>query len=78
MKKNKDSFSRIVYNYLSKKWLLLSFVAIAPLIFELITSFFLNDKNEKIILGTDIFLIIIVLLASIVRNLAINYDERKK
>ena len=78
MKKNRDSFSRIAYNYFSKKWFLLSFVAVAPLIIELITSFFMNDKNEKIILGIDIFFIIIVLVASIVRNLAINYDERKK
>ena len=78
MNDREDSFTRKIYQYMAKNWLIATSIITIPFIVDFIVIFFLNENNKRIIMIIIAILMIFVIIFTSIRNLAIKYDERKR
>lgn len=73
-----DSITRKIYQYMAKNWIVASSIVAIPFVIDYVCLFKMNDDNKRAISIFIGILMFIAILFTVVRNMAIKYDERKR
>lgn len=73
-----DSLTRKLYQFMANNWIVATLIVAIPMIIDFICLFLLDKDNKIMICFVVIVLMVIVIIFTWIRNMAINYDERKR